>query len=67
MPRYCAMCYSTSFRLSKIRRADIKRLLVLQYPVRCVDCLWRAFVFLPLALRYRANQVRGPREKPQKA
>jgi hypothetical protein len=67
MPKHCAMCYSTSFRLSKIRRGDVPRLLFLLYPVRCLECFKRASVFLLLAMKYRPIGVRSPQEKRQKA
>jgi len=67
MPKHCAMCYSTHFRLSKIRRGDVKQLLFLHYPVRCLECFWRDYVLLPFALRYKFTQVRRPHQKPQKA
>jgi hypothetical protein len=53
MHKRCPMCYSTSFGLSKLRKGDVLRLLLLMYPVRCLECYRRSVVFLPLALRFK--------------
>ena len=46
----CQDCSSTEFRISRFRWADLERLALLQYPVRCRKCHRRAFAGLPLAL-----------------
>jgi len=53
MRKRCPMCYSNGFRLSKLRRGDVLRLLLLMYPIRCLECHRRSFVFLPLALKFK--------------
>jgi hypothetical protein len=53
MLKCCPMCFSTSFRLSKLRRGDVLRLLLLVYPIRCLECYERSFVFLPIALKLK--------------
>ena len=50
---HCRYCYSAQFRLSTFRFKDLARLLVLLYPLRCLECSRRKFVFLPMALLYR--------------
>jgi hypothetical protein len=67
MAKHCHTCFSSDFRLSRIRSGDILRLVLLTYPVRCRECLRRSTVFLPMALLYRESQAEQRAAKPQKA
>ncbi|MGB6826866.1 MAG: hypothetical protein WBE41_02400 [Terracidiphilus sp.] len=40
----CTLCGSERLRLSRIRRADLPRLFLFSYPVRCAACFERMFV-----------------------
>ena len=42
----CVLCRSSDMRLSRIRVADLSRLLQMELPVRCRNCLRRSFVKL---------------------
>jgi hypothetical protein len=64
MRKRCPMCFSNSFRLSKLRRGDVLRLLLLMYPIRCLECHWRSFAFLPLAMKFKPTRKTV---KPQSA
>ena len=61
----CPHCSSTHFRVSRLRRGDLLRLLVLQYPVRCRDCRERAYgpLFFALALWRTHGPIRRRRHK----
>jgi hypothetical protein len=39
----CPTCYSTEFRLSRLRAEDRLHLLLLRYPVRCAGCNLRMY------------------------
>lgn len=52
----CTTCYSAIFRLSRVRVKDLPRLLILMYPVRCIECFRRSYVFLPVALRLKTTR-----------
>ena len=67
MAKQCPICFSTDFRLSKIRGGDFIRLVLLMYPIRCRECFRRTFVFLPLAPLYRQPTAEDSSAKPQKA
>jgi hypothetical protein len=64
MRKHCSACCSSSFRLSKFRKGDVLRLLLLMYPIRCLECYRRSFVFLPLAGKFKPARRT---EKPQSA
>jgi hypothetical protein len=49
----CTTCYSTEFRLSRLRAEDRFHLLLLRYPVRCQGCNIRFY-----ATRSFANYLR---------
>lgn len=66
MAKHCPICSESNFRLSRLRAEDFWRLVLLMYPVRCLDCLQRSYAFLPTALLYRSQP--GQRvQRPQKA
>jgi hypothetical protein len=67
MAKRCPICFSSDFRLSRIRTGDIFRLVLLMYPVRCRECLRRGSVFLPIALLHRKSMAVEQAVKPQKA
>lgn len=46
----CRGCGSTSLRVSRVGLADVGRLLLLQYPIRCRECGARDFATLPAAV-----------------
>jgi hypothetical protein len=49
----CSTCYSTEFRLSRLRAEDRLQLLLFRYPVRCQGCNIRFY-----ASRSFANYLR---------
>lgn len=55
----CTRCGSHSVQLSRIRLTDLKRLLLLQRPVRCHICLHRRFVNLLFTLTLRERGAGG--------
>jgi hypothetical protein len=62
---YCQFCGSPHVRNSHLRPADIPRLSLLQYPVRCRSCDGRYFasIFAALKLRSRAKARRDERRR----
>ena len=50
----CTWCGSASLRNSRLRPADLPRLLLLQYPVRCRSCEERYFASVFFAIKLRA-------------
>jgi hypothetical protein len=40
---YCPTCYSTNFKLSRVRPADRLQMLFLRVPVRCQKCNARIY------------------------
>jgi hypothetical protein len=46
MSMACRNCGVWNFRLSRFRRTDLSRVLLLQYPVRCRECLERDHAFI---------------------
>ncbi len=59
----CPNCSSPSFRLSRFREQDFGRLLLLQYPVRCLYCQCRRYAWLPALVLLQANRIRFERRK----
>jgi hypothetical protein len=45
----CHDCGSKRFRRSHLRLADLGKLILFQYPVRCVQCFARGFISMPAA------------------
>jgi hypothetical protein len=59
----CPSCGTPKFRISRVRLADIPRIALLQYPVRCRLCRERFYVGLWLALHMlQAHRIRGAEE-----
>jgi hypothetical protein len=55
----CSLCHSQKLRISKIRIADLSRLLLLRFPVRCSVCEARENVGIFKAIKiYKAASVR---------
>jgi hypothetical protein len=52
----CQWCGSPEIRNSRLRLADLPRLSVLRYPVRCRSCEERYFISLFTALKLRAAE-----------
>jgi hypothetical protein len=52
----CPYCGTPKFRTSRIRFADIPRLFLLQFPVRCRLCRERFHVGISLALHLLQSQ-----------
>ena len=64
----CLHCGSTSFRTSRFRPADLPRLLLFQYPVRCRTCRERDFAGLMLAMNlHQAGKIRRQEESHRKS
>ena len=45
----CQFCVGRNFRRSRLRRTDIKQLLLMRYPVRCLRCSQRQMVSFSVA------------------
>jgi hypothetical protein len=59
----CPYCGTPKFRTSRVRFADIPRLALLQFPVRCRLCRERFHVGISLALHLlKAQKVRQEEE-----
>jgi len=59
----CPYCGTPKFRTSRVRIADIPRLALLQFPVRCKLCRERFHVGISLALHLlQAERVRDGEE-----
>jgi hypothetical protein len=54
----CYDCGSTQFRRSRLRLSDLKRLLFLRYPVRCLSCFRRAYTSIPTAFSIRGKPLK---------
>jgi hypothetical protein len=52
----CQWCGSSEIRSSRLRLADLPRLSVLRYPVRCRSCEERYFISVFAALKLRAAE-----------
>ena len=48
----CHGCGSTEFRTSHLRGSDFRKLLTLQYPIRCRICKERNFIFVGKVLNF---------------
>jgi hypothetical protein len=63
----CPYCGTPKFRTSRVRLADLPRLALLQYPVRCKLCRERFHVGLSLALHlFRSQRVRAKEEAAER-
>jgi hypothetical protein len=50
----CQFCNSVALRRSRLRRSDIARLLMFQYPIRCRGCHMRVYVWAHQAFKVKA-------------
>lgn len=57
----CQLCSGHEFRRSRLRNEDIRQLLFLRYPVRCLRCGQRQFVSLTVAALSVSSATRQPR------
>jgi hypothetical protein len=46
MEIYCHFCGLSKFRTSRFRRSDLSHSLLLQFPVRCLNCGQRTYASL---------------------
>jgi len=49
--RVCRFCNIGALRRSRMRREDVPWLLALRWPVRCLRCSKRQYLFWPMALQ----------------
>lgn len=49
IPIQCQFCVGRNFRRSRWRKADLKQLLLMRYPVRCLRCSQRQWVSFSVA------------------
>lgn len=66
VPIRCQFCAGQRFRRSRLRFADIKQLLLLTYPVRCLFCSQRQMVSFTVAGVSLPSHVRQPKKKKQR-
>jgi hypothetical protein len=59
----CPTCYSTEFRLSRLRAEDRLQLLLLRYPVRCRGCNIRLYATRRFAGHLRKQGLTAPKGK----
>ncbi len=52
----CSLCESNRMHTSRLRGADIPRIFILQYPVRCRSCMERRYVSLFDGLNLRKSE-----------
>jgi hypothetical protein len=63
----CRFCNSEALRRSRLRRSDIARLLMIQYPIRCRRCHIRVYVWAHEAFKLKAagkSRERGQGHPP---
>jgi hypothetical protein len=64
LPAQCQFCRGRSFRRSTLRFKDLGVLMLLRYPVRCLQCSKRQSVWLSVArqaMPSSVKQLRAPR------
>lgn len=49
IPIQCQFCVGRNFRRSRWRKGDLKQLLLMRYPVRCLRCSQRQWVSFSVA------------------
>lgn len=70
VPIRCQFCVGQKFRRSRLRSDDLRSLLLMRYPVRCLRCAQRQLVSFTLAgisLPANARTQRKRRSTQQKA
>jgi len=63
-PIYCQYCPGQDFRRSRLRSDDLRHLLLMRYPVRCLRCGQRQIVSFTVAALSLPSSTRQP--KPQR-
>ena len=63
VPIQCQFCVGQRFRRSRLRVGDIKHLLLMRYPVRCLFCSQRQLVSFTVAGVSLPSHVRQPRKR----
>ena len=61
LPIQCQFCVGRTFRRSRFRPQDVKHLLLMRYPVRCLRCSQRQMVSFTVAGISVASKVRHSR------
>lgn len=60
-PIYCQFCPGQDFRRSRLRSGDLRHLLLMRYPVRCLRCGQRQVVSFTVAGLSLSSSTRQPR------
>lgn len=63
IPIRCQFCPGQRFRRSRLRAADIKQLLLMRYPVRCLFCSQRQMVSFTVAGVSLPSHVSQPKNR----
>lgn len=63
VPLRCQYCIGQKFRRSRLRTDDIRSLLMMRYPVRCLRCGQRQLVSFTVAGISLASHVRPQRKR----
>lgn len=63
VPIQCQFCVGQRFRRSRLRAADIKHLLLMRYPVRCLFCNQRQMVSFTVAGVSLPSHVSQPQKR----
>ena len=63
VPIQCQFCIGQRFRRSRLRVSDIKHLLLMRYPVRCLFCSQRQMVSFTVAGVSLPSHVRQPKKR----
>ncbi|GAC1355837.1 MAG: hypothetical protein NVSMB3_01470 [Acidobacteriaceae bacterium] len=63
VPIRCQFCVGQSFRRSRLRGEDLRSLLLMRYPVRCLRCSQRQLVSFTIAGISLASHVRPQKKR----
>lgn len=63
VPIRCQFCVGQRFRRSRLRAADLKHLLLMRYPVRCLFCSQRQMVSFTVAGVSLPSHVSQPKKR----
>ena len=69
IPIQCKFCVGDKFRRSRVRAGDIKYIVLMRYPVRCLRCSqrqWLSFTIASISVpsHIRHKQRRSSKDKP---
>ena len=69
IPIQCKFCVGDKFRRSRVRAGDLKYLVLMRYPVRCLRCSqrqWLSFTIAAISVpsHIRHKQRRSNKDKP---